>query len=55
LKLEEISTRLRPGRPRIVQTGERGRPRKQYNGIRTDDIETPKSVAEALSSQYVRN
>lgn len=59
LEQAENSARHGPGRPRIVRTGQRGRPRKQYNVLSyldsSDDIETPKSVAEALSSQYVRN
>lgn len=59
LEQAEISSRHGPGRPRIVRTGQRGRPRKQYNVLSymdsSDDIETPKSVAEALSGQYVRN
>lgn len=59
LEQAENSARYGPGRPRILRTGQRGRPRKQYNVLSyldsSDDIETPKSVAEALSSQYVRN
>jgi len=59
LEQTEISVRLGQGRPRIVRTCEGGGPRKQYNVLTylysRDYIETPISVAEALSSQYVRN
>ena len=44
-----------PGRPKIIRTGSRGRPRKQYNilqNIGEYTVETPETDVDALRSPY---
>ncbi|XP_033253946.1 uncharacterized protein LOC117193327 [Drosophila miranda] len=51
---EDIPQIRGPRRPKIIRTGQPGRPKKQYNVLNnlscSDDIETPRTVAEALHS-----
>lgn len=53
---DDTTPRRGPGRPRLVRTGQPGRPRKEYQVLNSlnymDDIETPKSAADALQGQH---
>lgn len=51
----EPAIKIGRGRPRLVRSGSRGRPRKEYNIIQAlgrCEIQTPESVEEALEGPY---
>lgn len=50
---EQFSSRRGPGRPTIIWTGQRGRPKKEYQSANVAEFETdPLDVKEALSSAH---
>lgn len=46
---EEQQPKIGPGRPRLIQTGSVGRPKKVYNTLNSINVVIPGSVNEALS------